>query len=41
MGGIFRNMTGEEAPSTWQGDLPFTYRLGPGFENSDWYMQKT
>jgi N-acetylated-alpha-linked acidic dipeptidase len=23
-------MTGEEAPESWQGGLPFTYRLGPG-----------
>jgi N-acetylated-alpha-linked acidic dipeptidase len=27
---ILENMTGPDAPSAWQGGLPFTYRLGPG-----------
>jgi N-acetylated-alpha-linked acidic dipeptidase len=27
---ILENMTGPEAPTAWQGGLPFTYRLGPG-----------
>ncbi|XP_078323953.1 N-acetylated-alpha-linked acidic dipeptidase 2-like isoform X6 [Crassostrea virginica] len=27
-------MAGEEAPPDWRGDLPITYKLGPGFSNS-------
>ena len=26
----FRNMSGEVAPVSWQGSLPFQYKLGPG-----------
>ena len=36
---LLQNMTGEEAPEDWRGDLPITYRLGPGFANSEWTVK--
>ena len=36
---LLQNMTGEEVPEDWQGDLPITYRLGPGFANSEWTVK--
>ncbi|XP_048581460.1 N-acetylated-alpha-linked acidic dipeptidase 2 isoform X2 [Nematostella vectensis] len=32
---ILARMSGSPAPSDWQGNLPITYRLGPGFQDTN------
>ena len=31
-------MAGDEAPKSWKGALPITYRLGPGFKEPTWLV---